>query len=91
MLDTAPRNEYGRDMSASKRPDEPLSIQLRRLIEESGMSRYRLAKLSGVDEGLLGKFVRGERAGLRLDTIDAIGRALRLRLVAEAKPEKKGR
>jgi transcriptional regulator with XRE-family HTH domain len=65
-----------------------LSDQLRRAITEAPMTRYRLAKLSGVDEGLLGKFVRGERAGLRLDTVDAIAEVLRLRLATE-EPEKK--
>ena len=54
------------------------------------MTRYRLSKLSGVDEGLLGKFVRGERAGLRLDTVDAIADVLRLRLVVEEQDEKRG-
>lgn len=60
-----------------------LSDQLRKAIETAPMTRYRLSKLSGVDQGLLGKFVRGERAGLRLDTVDAICEPLRLRLVAE--------
>jgi len=66
-----------------------LSDQLRKAIEAAPMTRYRLSKLSGVDEGLLGKFVRGERAGLRLDTVNAICETLRLRLVAE-EPKRKG-
>lgn len=60
-----------------------LSDQLRMAIENAPMTRYRLSKLSGVDEGLLSRFVRGERSGLRLDTVDAIAEVLGLRLVAE--------
>ena len=68
-----------------------VSDQLRLAIEEAPMSRYRLSKLTGVDEGLLGKFARGERAGLRLDTVDAICEALGLRLVAEKQVPRKRR
>ncbi len=68
-----------------------LSDQLRRIIEDTPMTRYRIGKLTGIDQAVLSKFVRGER-GLSTDSWDRLGELLKLRLVAEDRPEKrKGR
>jgi plasmid maintenance system antidote protein VapI len=72
---------------ARKRP-KTLSDQLRDAIEQSGMSRYRLAEESGVDAASLCRFVAGQ-TGLTLKNIDRIGQVIGLRLVIGGKPERK--
>ena len=57
--------------------------ELRRAIARAGrhgLTRYRLAKLSGVDQSQLSKLVRVQRVP-RLDTAEKIVRALGGRLV----------
>ena len=53
--------------------------QLRKAIRQSGMSRYRLSKLTGVSDGVLCNFVTGKR-GLTLKTAAKLAKALRLEL-----------
>jgi predicted transcriptional regulator len=55
--------------------------QLRRLIETSGLSRYRFAQESGIDETTLCRFVHGERC-LSERNLDKLGDYLRLRIVS---------
>ncbi len=57
----------------------PLTEQLRRAIAESGLSRYRIAKETGISESTLSQFHRGHR-GLSMHAIDAIGALLDLRI-----------
>ena len=66
---------------------ERLSDQLRRLIEESSMSRYEISKRTGIAESTLCKLVQGER-GISTESWDKLGECLGLRLVAD-KPAKK--
>jgi transcriptional regulator with XRE-family HTH domain len=56
------------------------SDQLRRAVDASGLSRYRIAKLLGVSESLLSRFMSG-KGGLSLDTLDALAARLDLRIV----------
>lgn len=75
-----------------KRPDKP-SEQLRRIIAESGLSRYEIFKRSGVEQSALSRFVHGER-GLTTESIDKLAETLGLELVArpaKKKRESKGR
>jgi len=72
----------------SKRPK--FSEQLRKAIEQAPVSRYAIHRATGVDQAVLSKFVRGERTGLSMETVDTLCEYLRLTLVSE-KPEKKGR
>ncbi|MBN2580952.1 MAG: helix-turn-helix transcriptional regulator [Pirellulales bacterium] len=67
---------------------EKLSDQLRRLIEESSLSRYEISKRTGIAQSTLCKLVQGER-GISTKSWDLLGECLDLRLVAE-KPKKKG-
>jgi hypothetical protein len=62
-----------------------ISDQLRRIIESSGQSWYRIAVESGVQQSSLSRFMRGER-GLTTDSLDKIGAVLGL----ELKVRKKG-
>lgn len=52
---------------------------IREAIQRDGRSIYRLAIDCGVNQGVLGRFVRGER-DMNLRTADKVCRALGLRL-----------
>jgi transcriptional regulator with XRE-family HTH domain len=53
---------------------------LRAAIGQSGLTRYRIAKDTGIDEAALMRFVRGETS-LRLDRADLLADYLGLKLV----------
>ncbi len=59
-----------------------LSDQLREIIDQGPMSRYALSKASGVGESQLSKFMH-DKCRLTNETMDAIGKVLRLRLVQD--------
>ena len=63
---------------AKKRRRNTLSQQLRTIIKTSELSRYRIAKESGVDASQLHRFVNGT-GRLTTDSLDAIGKVLGLR------------
>jgi len=68
-----------------------LSEQLRRHIDESGVSRYRIWKETGVAQAVLCRFMAG-KVGLSLRSLDALGDFLGLDLVSGRKtPRRKGR
>jgi transcriptional regulator with XRE-family HTH domain len=73
-------------MSKSK-PQPTLTDVLRGAIERSGLTRYRIAKETGIPEGNLGRFLRGDMS-IRLDKADRLAAYLGLRLVSDpdAKP-----
>jgi len=68
---------------------EKLSDQLRRLIEESPMTRYEISKQTGIAQSTLCKLVQGER-GISTDSWDLLGECLNLRLVVDESKAKKG-
>jgi predicted transcriptional regulator len=72
----------------TKTEREKLSDQLRRLIEESPMSRYEISKQTGIAQSTLCKLVQGER-GISTESWDLLGECLKLRLVVD-KSRKKG-
>ena len=55
-----------------KRPSKTLTEQLRQAIDDCGLSRYQIAKETGIDESALAKFYNGHR-GLSLDALNALG------------------
>ena len=59
-----------------------LSDQLRHIIETGELSRYEIAKRSGVDASQLHRFVRGT-GRLTTDSLDKIGAVLNLRFVQD--------
>jgi len=71
---------------------ERLSDQLRRIIAESGLSRYELARRSGVEQSALSRFVNGQR-GLTTESLDRLAEALGLELTVKrpARKRKKDR
>jgi transcriptional regulator with XRE-family HTH domain len=61
------------------------SDQLRRAVDGSGLSRYRIAQELGCAQSLLSRFMSG-KGGLSLDTLDALAELLGL-CVAAGRPK----
>ena len=59
-----------------------LTDVLRAAIQRSGLTYYRIAKATGIDEGNLGRFARG-RLSIRLDKADRLAAYLGLRLMPD--------
>lgn len=72
-----------------KRPTD-LSEQLRSALEDCGLSRYEVARQTGISESTLSRFANGER-GLPLKTVDLLARFLELELVRRRPSQEKGR
>ena len=64
------------------RKSERLSEQLRRIIEDSELSRYEISKQSGIDASQLHRFVKG-KGRLTTDSLDRIGIVLKLKLMTD--------
>ena len=72
-----------------KKNRNTLSEQLKALILNANMSRYRIAKITGLTEAGLSRFVNGI-SGLSLDSIDKISDCLDLEITTRKPTEKKG-
>lgn len=66
-----------------------LTDQLRQAIDDSGLTRYRIAKETGIDESALAKFYNGHQ-GLSTNALNALGECLQLRITLGRKPGRKG-
>ena len=64
---------------ARRRRARDIEDQLRQAIVGSGMSRYRLSKVTGVSDGVLSNFVNGHRS-VTLTTAVKLCKALKLEL-----------
>lgn len=64
------------------------SNQLRQAIAASGMTRYQIAKQSGISQSVLSLFSSGRR-GLSLKSIDALVEVLNLELKSQKSSTKK--
>jgi transcriptional regulator with XRE-family HTH domain len=73
----------------SKRTIKKLTDQLRQAIDDSGLTRYQIAKATGIDESALAKFYNGHR-GLSMKALNALGEFLQLKITLGRKPSKKG-
>ncbi len=71
----------------AKRAAEKLTDQLRQAIEDSGLTRYQIAKETGIDESALAKFYNGHR-GLSMAALNALGEFLQLTIIMRRKPSK---
>ena len=69
-------------MAKKRREPEALSDQLRAIIDNGTMTRYRLCKLSSVDPGQMHRFIN-KKGRLSSDSMDRIAAALKLRLVQD--------
>lgn len=74
----------------AKRRTNLLTDQLRRAIDDSGLTRYRIAKETGISESALAQFYNGHR-GLSMEALNALGEFLELRITLGRKPTKKGK
>ena len=63
------------------------SDQIRQAIRDSELTRYRIAKETGVSESALSRFVNGERS-LNLSTIDLLADLLGLEVSVKKKGQK---
>ena len=70
-------------MANKRRESKLLSDQLKGILNSGAMTRYELAKRSGVDQGQLSRFVLG-KGQMTFRTLDKIGAVLRLRLVVDS-------
>ena len=68
----------------------PVSDQIRRLVDASGMSRYEIAKRTGIDQSAMSRFMSGER-GLSSTALDALGELLDLQVVVRGAKRKRGK
>ncbi|HEY2760760.1 MAG TPA: helix-turn-helix transcriptional regulator [Pirellulales bacterium] len=67
-----------------------LTEQLRQAIADCGLTRYEIAKQTGIDESALAKFYNGQR-GLSMEALNALGEYLQLTIHRGRKPENKGK
>jgi transcriptional regulator with XRE-family HTH domain len=65
------------------------SDELRRAVDDCGLSRYRLCKELGLAESTLSRFMSGER-GLSMKGLDRLAALLDLHVEAGQRPKKKG-
>lgn len=80
----------GYNPGMAKRRPKKLTDQVRQAIDDSALTRYRIAKETGIDESALAKFYNGQR-GLSMAALDALGEYLQLKITLGRKPRKKGR
>ena len=64
--------------------------QIRRLVDSCGMSRYEIAKRTGIDQSAMSRFMSGER-GLSSTALDALGELLDLQVVVRRAKRKRGK
>jgi transcriptional regulator with XRE-family HTH domain len=58
---------------------EKLSDQVRRAVDASGLSRYRISKQLGVAESTMSRFMSGQ-GGLSMENLDALADLLDLNI-----------
>lgn len=69
-------------MAAMAKHPSTVSGQLRAAMKAAAVSRYRIAKETGLEQSALSRFVRG-KAGLDLSSVDKLAEYLGLELVAK--------
>lgn len=74
----------------TKKRTQLLTDQLRQAIDDSGLTRYRIAKETGISESALAQFYNGHR-GLSMNALNSLGEFLELKIVLGRKPQKKGK
>ena len=74
----------------TKKRTNLMTDQLRQAIDDCGLTRYEIAKQTGIDESALAKFYNGHR-GLSMKALNALGEYLQLTITIGRKPETKGK
>lgn len=88
MLDGIASIGYNSGMA--KRRSKKLTDQVRQAIDDSGLTRYRIAQETGIDESALAKFYNGHQ-GLSMGALNALGEFLQLKITLGRKPSRKGK
>lgn len=88
LLDIMASSRY--DTRMAKNRPQKLTDQLRQAIDDCGLTRYEIAKQTGIDESALAKFYNGHR-GLSMEALNALGEFLKLKIILGRKPGKKGK
>jgi len=65
-----------------------LSDQIRRAVDASGLSRYRICKEVGLDQAVFSRFM-ADKSGLSVRNLDAIADLLGLNIMAGKRPKRK--
>ena len=65
------------------------SDQLRQAVRESELTRYAISVKTGIDQGTLCRFIRGER-GMSLDSVDRLMDCLGLEIRPRHRKPKEG-
>ena len=60
------------------------SDQIRRAVRESGVTAYRICRLTGIDKAAMSRFLSGERF-LSEDSLNMVAEVLGLRVKGKAK------
>jgi hypothetical protein len=68
---------------------EKLSDQVRRAIDESKLSHYRICKILDLAEATMSRFMNGH-GGLSMETLDALGDLLDLNVTFRRRRRQKG-
>ena len=76
------------DTRMAKKRTTKLTDQLRQAIDDCGLTRYEIAKQTGIDESALAKFYNGHR-GLSMEAMNALGECLELTIILGRKPDQK--
>ena len=71
----------------AKKRTNLLTDQLRQAIDDSGVTRYRIAKETGISESALAQFYNGHR-GLSMKAMNALGQYLELKITMHRKHSK---
>jgi transcriptional regulator with XRE-family HTH domain len=74
----------------AKKQPKKLTDQLRQVIDDCRLTRYEIAKQTGIDESALAKFYNGKR-GLSMEALNALGEFLQLTITLGRKPDTKGK
>ncbi|MCC7476721.1 MAG: helix-turn-helix transcriptional regulator [Pirellulales bacterium] len=74
----------------AKKRTKLVSDQIRQAIDDSGLTRYRIAQETGISETTLALFYNGQR-GLPMRTLDTLGEFLELKVTLGRKPKAKDR
>lgn len=81
-------NRY--DSRMAKKRSNLVSDQLRKAIDDSGLTRYRIAQETGISETAISLFYNGQR-GLSMKAVNALGEFLQLKITLGRKPDRKGK
>ena len=83
-------NSNGYNPAMAKNRKNLMTDQLRQAIDDSGLTRYRIAKETGISESALAQFYNGHR-GLSMEALNALGEFLQLKIMLGRRPHQKGK